>query len=111
MLNENIVSLKSEIDFKVLFESVPGLYLVLSPDLTIIAVSDAYENATMTKRADILGKNLFDVFPGNPDDVISDGVSNLRSSLTLVMKNKTAHFMAVQKYDIRRPDGTLKDRT
>lgn len=38
------------IDFKVLFETVPGLYLILSPDFKIIAVNDAYLNATMTKR-------------------------------------------------------------
>jgi PAS domain-containing protein len=31
-----------EIDFRALFEAVPGLYLVLRPDFTIVAVSDAY---------------------------------------------------------------------
>ncbi len=35
-------------DFRVLFESAPGLYLVLSPALTIIAASDAYLHATMS---------------------------------------------------------------
>jgi len=28
-------------DFRTLFESVPGLYLVLATDFTIVAVSDA----------------------------------------------------------------------
>jgi FixJ family two-component response regulator len=36
-------------DFQALFESAPGLYLVLTPALTIVAVSDAYLKATMTK--------------------------------------------------------------
>ena len=36
-------------DFQLLFESAPGLYLVLAPDLTIVAVSDAYLRATMTR--------------------------------------------------------------
>ena len=40
------------VDFRRLFESVPGLYLVLDPDLTIVAVSDAYLAATMTARGD-----------------------------------------------------------
>ena len=35
-------------DWRSLFESVPRLYLVLAPDLTIIAVSDAYLRVTMT---------------------------------------------------------------
>ena len=37
-------------DFRVLFESVPGLYLVLTPDLRIAAVSDAYLRATQIDR-------------------------------------------------------------
>ena len=45
-------------DFRVLFESAPGLYLVLlpDPDFTIVAVSDGYLAATMTKREEILGR-------------------------------------------------------
>src|SRR5690242_16712670 len=93
-------------DFKLLFESAPGLYLILSPELIIIAASDAYLNATMTKRADILEKGLFEVFPDNPDDPSATGVSNLHASLNYVLQNKMTHTMAVQKYDIRRPDGT-----
>ncbi|MEW6683176.1 MAG: hypothetical protein AB1451_09700 [Nitrospirota bacterium] len=37
-------------DFRTLFESAPGLYLVLAPDLTITAVSNSYLHATMTVR-------------------------------------------------------------
>ena len=90
-------------DFRALFESAPGLYLVLTPDLTIVGVSDAYLQATMTKRAKILGRALFDVFPDNPDDPGATGVSNLRASLERVLRNRTSDAMAVQKYDIRRP--------
>ncbi len=97
-------------DYKALFESAPGLYLILLPDLTITAVSDSYAAATMTKRENITGKNLFEVFPDNPDDKAADGVSNLRASLNNVLKNKAAHTMAVQKYDIRNPDGTFEER-
>src|SRR5689334_11448376 len=41
---------KAEVNFRQLFETSPGLYLVLFPDLTIAAVSDAYLAATMTRR-------------------------------------------------------------
>jgi hypothetical protein len=37
-------------DFRALFESAPGNYLVLDPALTIVAVSDAYLASTMTTR-------------------------------------------------------------
>ncbi len=91
-------------DFKVLFESVPGLYLVLDPDFTIIAVSEAYLRATKTRREEILGRGLFEVFPDNPDDASATGVSNLRASLNRVLANRVPDSMAVQKYDIRRPE-------
>ncbi len=91
-------------DFRTLFESAPGLYLVLTPGLTIVAVSDAYLQATMTKREAILGRQLFDVFPDNPDDAAADGVRNLKASLNRVLQNRVADAMAVQKYDIRRPE-------
>jgi len=97
-------------DFKLIFESVSGLYLILSPDLTIVAVSDAYLGATMTRREEILGLNLFDVFPDNPDDSAATGVSNLMASLNYVLENALPHTMAVQKYDIRRPDGSFEER-
>lgn len=100
----------SDTHFQLLFESAPGLYLILSPDLFIMAVSDAYLNATMTKRKEITGRHLFDVFPDNPDDLKADGVSNLQSSLATVLETKKAHTMAVQKYDIRNPDGTFQVR-
>jgi PAS domain-containing protein len=64
-------------DFRTLFESAPGLYLVLTPDRTIAAASDAYLHATMTKRAEVLGRELCDVFPHNPDDPQATGVRNL----------------------------------
>jgi signal transduction histidine kinase/CheY-like chemotaxis protein len=58
----------------------------------------------MTRREEILGRGLFDVFPDNPDDPAADGVRNLRASLDAVRTTRAAHAMAVQKYDIRRPE-------
>jgi signal transduction histidine kinase len=67
-------------------------------------VSEAYLAATMTERSRILGRALFDVFPDNPDDPQATGVANLRASLERVLALGRADTMAVQKYDIRRPD-------
>lgn len=91
-------------DFKRLFESAPGLYLVLSPSLIIQAASDAYLAATMTAREDIVGRGLFEVFPDNPNDPNATGVSNLRASLMRVIAGGGPDTMAVQKYDVQRPD-------
>jgi PAS domain S-box-containing protein len=58
----------------------------------------------MTNREDILGRGVFEVFPDNPDDPAATGVRNLRASLQRVLQGKVADSMAVQKYDIRKPE-------
>jgi PAS domain S-box-containing protein len=93
----------SALDFRTLFESSPGLFLVLDPDFRILAASDAYLTATMTKRDEIVGRGLFEVFPDNPDDQEATGVDNLRASLERARRDRAPDTMAVQKYDVRRP--------
>ena len=100
-------------DFRLLFESAPGLYLILDAELRIVAVTDAYLAATMTRRGEILGRNIFDVFPDNPDDTQATGVGNLSRSLQRVLETRRTDTMAVQKYDIRKPEcegGAFEER-
>lgn len=94
-------------DFRLLFESAPGLYLALRNDppcFTIVGASNAYLAATLTERSAVLGRGLFEVFPDDPDDPAADGARNLRVSLMRVVATRAADTMAVQKYAIRRPD-------
>jgi signal transduction histidine kinase len=91
-------------DFRILFESTPGLDLVLLPDLTIVAVSDAYLRATKTQREEIVGRGMFEVFPDNPDNPNADGVRNLRASLNRVLATRARDSMPIQKHDIRLPE-------
>ncbi len=92
------------LDYRSLFESAPSLHLVLTPSFEIVAVTDAYLDATMTQREQMLGRNIFEVFPDNPEDPHADGVARLRASLDRVLHSRRSDAMAVQKYDIRRPD-------
>ena len=107
-VNAELRQRRSELES--LFESLPGLYLVLTPDLTIVAASDAYLKATMTTREQIVGRGLFEVFPDNPDDLEATGAANLRASFDHVREDAAPHTMAIQKYSIRRPDGTFEER-
>jgi signal transduction histidine kinase/serine phosphatase RsbU (regulator of sigma subunit)/DNA-binding NarL/FixJ family response regulator len=91
-------------DHAALFGASPDAYLVLAPDLTIVHVTDAYLRATMTRREDILGRGLFDIFPDNPDDSTATGTTNLAASLERVLATGRPDTMAVQKYDIPRPE-------
>jgi len=100
----------SQGELRNLFESLPGLFLVLNPDLTIVTASEAYLGATMTQREEIAGRGIFEVFPDNPDDLNASGVSNLHLSLSRVLQNKVADTMTIQRYDVRRPDGVFEER-
>lgn len=80
--------------------------MLLDLDFCIIDISDAYANATLIKRENVVGQNLFEVFPDNPEDQSADGVKQLRSSLKQVLNYKRTSTMALQKYDITKPDGS-----
>lgn len=90
--------------FRRLFESMPGLYLVLTPDLRIAAVSDAYMYATKTRKNDIIGRSILEVFPDNPSDPHASGMRHLKASLQRLLRNRTAETVSVQRYDIPLPE-------
>ena len=87
------------------FESMPGNLLVLDPEhYEIVAVSDAFLKATMTHREQIMGREFFSVFPGDPDELLGDGARNLRRSLERVRTEGVSDVMGVQRYPMIRPD-------
>jgi signal transduction histidine kinase len=101
------------IDFRLLFEESPEVLLVLLPDaprFTMVAATAARLRITLLTREETIGRGLFEVFPDNPDDPSATGATNLRASLDRVIATRAADSMAVQKYDIRRPDGSYEVR-
>ena len=103
----------SELPFQLLFEQSPDVLLVLRPDApryTMIAATQARLDATHTTREQTIGRGLFELFPDNPDDPEATGMRNLRASLERVLTTRAPDTMAVQKYDIRLPDGSFEVR-
>lgn len=93
-----------------LFEALPGLYLVLTPDLQILAASDAYLKATWRTRAAIIGRPFFEVMPDNPEHAAANGVSNYTASFERVLRQNEPDTMAIQRYDVQLPDGEFEER-
>src|SRR5574343_186730 len=108
-MNGNMIK-TNNVDYEKLFVELPGLYIILSTDLTILDVSEKLTKAAGINRSDIIGTNLFVVFPENPEDTVSDGPSNLKYSLNYVLTHKTSHTMAVQRYDVKNHDGIFEQR-
>jgi PAS domain S-box-containing protein len=91
------------VDYRNLFEAGGGLWLVLLPDLTIAAVSDAYLHASMAQRAEVVGRNIFEVFPASVEEPSATGTQNLRMSLERVLQTRMVDVLAFHRYDLRRP--------
>lgn len=104
-----------EIDYQKVFAGAPALFLLLGVDESypILDASDAYLRATYTKRDEIVGRPLFEVFPDNPQEQGATGTANLRASLERVVAEGRPDTMAIQKYAIRQPareGGGFEDR-
>lgn len=95
-------SLSSEM--LLVFENIPDLYLILSPDFHILTASNAYLKATFKKREEIEGKSVFEVFPDNQTLSNTDAIANLRRSLEWVLQHKQTLQTGIQRYDISHPE-------
>ena len=94
-----VAEVQSYPDFELLFRSVPGCYVVLASDFTIVAASDMYLRATRTER-DIVGKPIFDVFPVASSDRQGEELASLRASLERVLLQNVSDRMPAQKSGI-----------
>ena len=101
------MNLNEEINFKALFEEAPGLIMVLNPSFTILAISDAYVEATYTKREDLVGKYFFDVFQ---DTKNTTAVAETKASLEYVLKNKKPHVIPMLRMEIKNLAGFLEEK-
>lgn len=95
-----------QIDYQAVFAVTPSPTLLLAPDFAVLDANEAYLRVTGRTRRELIGRNIFDVHPGNPDDPDADGARNLAASLRRVLRSKSPDTMAVQKYDIHVSGGS-----
>lgn len=95
---------KDSPDFRRLFETLPGLYIVLTPDLRVVTVTDDYLRTTMVSRENLVGQYLFEVFPENPDDEKAHNMSSVRDSIEKVFRTGEIDELPLIRYDVRRPE-------
>jgi hypothetical protein len=99
-----------QVDFELVFRLTPGMCLVLDPGFTIMAQNEEHARATLSIAKDVVGKNLFAVFPDNPNHNAADGVSTVRSSLLKVLKTRQPDAMPVIRYDVKGERGPFQER-
>jgi len=99
------------IDFEALFDASPNPYMLLDPALTFVGVNAAYLRATGRTRDELIGRNIFEAFPGNPADPDDGSVRQLRASFERVLATKAPDTIALIRYAIPRdtPEGVVFD--
>ena len=92
------------IDYAAVFRAMPTPYLVLTPDLVIAGANPAYLATTGRTLEDIVGRPVFEAFPGNPNETDGDGgVAKIRGSFERARDTGLIDTMELQEFDI--PDG------
>src|SRR5215813_4171487 len=90
----------AEADLSEVFNALPVAAAVLSSDLVFVAVNHAYAEAAGGSRAQMIGRQMFEVFPEGPSGW---GANALRASLERVLAEREQDVMALQRYDVEIP--------
>ncbi|TFV63594.1 UNVERIFIED_ORG: GAF domain-containing protein [Bacillus sp. AZ43] len=94
----------SDIDHGAIFRAMPTPYLVMTPDLVIVDANPAYLRTTGRTLDDIVGRPVFEAFPGSPNETDPDGgVAKVRGSFQRARDTGRIDTMELQEYAI--PDG------
>lgn len=99
-----------DLDFQAVFDLSPSLVLVVDPGFKIVAQNQAHARATLSDERGLVGKNLFEAFPDNPNDSGAEGLSQLRASLLKVLKTKAADIIPPFRYDVQGARGPFETR-
>lgn len=92
------------IDYAAVFQALPGMVALLTPELVFTDVNEEFLNVAGRRREDVVGRYLFDVFPDNPNDPAATGMRNLAASLRRVLDTGERDAMALQRYDVQDPE-------
>ena len=73
--------------------------VLLDRSFYIRAVNVDYEIATLRNRSELIGENIFEAFPDNPNDPHANGNEKLLASFETVLRTKST-VAVLQRYDI-----------
>jgi PAS domain S-box-containing protein len=103
---------ETTIDYQAVFRTLPGALALVTPDGVILDVNEGYLEAAGRTREHVLGRNLFELFPENPDDPGDVGPAQLRESFESVVASGEPHAMMPIRYDVEDPGrpGAFEER-
>lgn len=96
-------------DLAIAFEASPNPYVLLTPDLHIAGMNQAYLDVTHSTRDAIIGQPLFAAFDSGPGEEAPENVRRVRSSLEKARDTRERDHLALVKFSIAHetPDGPV----
>ena len=92
-------------DFQRIFEQAPVNYVVVDNDWQVVAATDGYLKMAMRTREELIGRNILEAFPDDPNDPEAKGTEKLRSGIEQARQSGTAEWLpGAVRYPIARPD-------
>ncbi|MFF0410320.1 PP2C family protein-serine/threonine phosphatase [Kitasatospora sp. NPDC004745] len=100
------------IDYRAVFHALPGMVALLTPELVYADANEDFVRNSGRSLAELVGRNVFEVFPDNPNDPAATGARNLAASLGRVLAEGERDTMALQRYDVesRERPGEWQER-
>jgi len=95
--------LDTTIDYKAVFRTLPAPLALVTPEGVMLDVNEAYLEASGRSREQVLGRNIFDAFPGNPDDPDMLGPTQLKGSFDAVLATGEPDMVMPIRYDVEDP--------
>ncbi|MFI2435258.1 PP2C family protein-serine/threonine phosphatase [Streptomyces sp. NPDC018693] len=93
-------SANSEIDYAVVFQALPGMVALLTPDLVYADANEDFQRLSGRTREQLVGRYIFDVFPEKPGDPAATGMRDVQASMMRVVATGERDTMALQRYDV-----------
>lgn len=74
------MKLVTHMDYEAIFNSLPTPYMVMDREFDIVAMNEAYLDATMRSRESLIGENVFSAFPAEEESrrILQDSFERVR---------------------------------
>ncbi|MEO8936591.1 MAG: response regulator [Burkholderiaceae bacterium] len=92
--------MNTSIDYRTLFLVSPNAYVVVTADYGVTEVNDAFLRLAHRQRDDVIGRNLFDAFPAEPDGSLPNDASALKQSIDRVFDTGQPDAVPFFRYSI-----------
>jgi serine phosphatase RsbU (regulator of sigma subunit) len=90
-----------ELDYKAVFRAGVTPYVLITPELVVADVNDAYLALAGRSREELVGSDLFTAFPTDTGgEVGAEGAASLRASLLEVVRSGKPDVMDMQHYPL-----------